>query len=507
MSDDEQQPAGDVEGWARNQAGPYLTKALAGLDIEALSTHDLVVVIQAWERAKAHVEAAQTRALAELCDRPQYARCTCPIDVVHEHRPVEPAGDEVSLALAWTPGRARNRVTVAVELSTELPDTLLSLEEGRIDADKARLIADRTRCLATTEQRREVESRVLPIAQRKTRAQLDRALRREVIAVDPQAAEQRRRTGAERRRVSRPEPASPGGEDGMAMMNLYGPVEDLTALFTAIDAAARRAHDQGDQRTLEQLRFDTLTDLGWTGLDLAHLGCCSPSCTTSNIPDGSADTSGTPDGGTSSGDFPGSASGTGTADCGHDNGVTLLGHRHGRAAAVNVTVAASTLFGAGEQPAWLDGFGPITAEASRRISTEGPWRRLLTDPATMELLEYGRTTYVPPPHLAAFVAARDRTCRLPTCERPAHDADIDHKQPYGNGGTTGAGNTWALHKGHHFGRTHHGYTIHTDAHGNTWWTTPAGHQYRVKPEAVGLPARPGYGSAATSSETDRRRPV
>lgn len=230
MSDDEQQPADDVEAWARNQSGPQLTKALAGLDIEALSTHDLVVVIEAWERAKAHVEAAQTRALAELCDRPEYARCTCPIDVVHEHRPVEPAGDEVSLALAWTPGRARNRVTVAIELSTDLPDMLIALEGGRIDADKARLIADRTRCLATTEQRREVESRVLAIAQRKTRAQLDRALRREVIAVDPQAAEQRRRDGIRDRHVSRPEAADPGGGDGMALMSLYGPADDLTAL-------------------------------------------------------------------------------------------------------------------------------------------------------------------------------------------------------------------------------------------------------------------------------------
>ncbi len=484
MGDDEQQPADDVEAWAQNQPGPHLTTALAGLDIEALLTHDLVVVIQAWERAKAHAEAAQTRALAELCNRPEYARCTCPIDVVHEHRPVEPAGDEVSLALTWTPGRARNRVTVAIELSTDLPDTLIALEDGRIDADKARLIADRTRCLATTEQRREVELRILPITQRQTRARLDRALRREVIAVDPQAAEQRRRAGVQDRHVSRPEAAEPGGGDGMAVMSLYGPSDDLAALYTAIDAAARRARDQGDQRTLDQLRSDTLTDLGWTGLNLGHLGCCASTCGAPAGSDGDAtDNAGTP-----------------------ERGVVKLGQRHGRAAAVNVTVAASTLFGTDDEPAWLDGFGPITAEAARRIGGEGPWRRLLTDPATNELLEYGRTTYAPPAHLAAFVAARDRSCRLPTCERPASEAEIDHKQPYNDGGTTGAGNTWALHKGHHFGRTHHGYGIETDTDGATWWITPAGRRYSVDREEIG-PLVAGYGSAATSSDTDSRRPV
>ena len=37
----------------------------------------------------------------------------------------------------------------------------------------------------------------------------------------------------------------------------------------------------------------------------------------------------------------------------------------------------------------------------------------------------------------AHVVARDRTCRFPTCHRPATEAEIDHQIPYAAGGTTG----------------------------------------------------------------------
>ncbi|PSK97275.1 uncharacterized protein DUF222, partial [Haloactinopolyspora alba] len=330
-----------------------------------------------------------------------------------------------------------------------------------------------------------VQAAVLPTAGRRTHAQLDRALRHEVIAADPDAAEIRRRSATQRRQVSRPEPAGPDNAETMAVMSLYGPAEDLTALFTALDAAARHARERGDERNLHQLRFDTLTGLGWTGLDLAHLGCCNPTCTTNtNNTDDANGTNGV-NRPTKATGTTGTAGDPGAGDRGGRGDVARLARRHGRAATVHVTVAASTLFGADEQPAWLDGFGPITADAARRIAGEGPWRRLLTDPATGELLEYGRSTYHPPPHLATFVIARDQTCRLPTCERPASEADIDHKQPYHHGGSTGASNNWPLHPGHHLGKTHHSYRIHTDTHGTTWWTTPAGHQYSVEPETIG----------------------
>ncbi|WP_201777979.1 DUF222 domain-containing protein, partial [Jiangella alkaliphila] len=270
-----------IDRLATAPPGAELAALLARVDLTRLSPHELIVVALARQRQLAHEEAALLRVFAELAARPPYQRCGAPDELSggHVHRAVEAAGDEVSLALRWTPGRATGRVALAVELLEDLPDTFTALATGLIDADKARLIAERTRCLTDPALRRRVEATVLPDAATRTRWALDQRLRREVIAADPAAAETRRTRAADRRYVSRPEPAAPGGDDGMATLTLCGPAEDLTALWVATDAAARHTRTSGDQRTLDQLRFDLLTGLAWTALDTGHLGCCNPTCT------------------------------------------------------------------------------------------------------------------------------------------------------------------------------------------------------------------------------------
>nr|WP_246400908.1 HNH endonuclease signature motif containing protein [Jiangella mangrovi] len=449
----------------------------------------LVAVAQARQRQLAHDEAALLRVFAELAARPQYQACTAPGDLApgHAHRPVQAAGDEVSLALRWTPGRATSRVALAVELLEDLPDTLTALDTGLIDADQARLIAERTRCLPSPALRRRVEQVVLPVAAARTRWVLDQTLRREVIAADPAGADTRRATAAQQRRVGRPEPANPGGDDAMATLTLHGPAEDLTALWVAADAAARHTRTTGDPRTLDQLRLDLLTGLAWTALDTGHLGCCNPTCTNparatpADHPEPM--TAGPP---AAQRDHPrDTASPVTTTAATSTPGPVVLGQRRGRAATVHVTVPITALAGVDETPAELDGFGPIPAATARRIAADATLRRLLTDPADGRLLEYGRTTYAPPADLAAHVVARDRTCRFPTCHRPATEAEIDHRVPWAAGGTTDPANTWALHGGHHKAKTWHGYRIVTDTTCTTWWTTPAGHRYRVEPETIG----------------------
>lgn len=523
--------------------GAELAARLAEVDLARLSPHQLIVVAVAGQRQLAHDEAAQLRVFAELAERPQYQRCDAPDDLAggHTHRAVQAAGDEVSLALRWTPGRATARVALAIELLDDLPDTYAALDAGHIDADKAHLIAERTRCLPQAARRR-VEAAVLPDAATRTRWALDQRLRREVITADPTAAEQRRRQATERRHVSRPEPASPGGEDGMATITLLGPAEDVTALWVATDAAARHARSNGDDRTLDQLRFDLLTGLAWTALETGHLGCCHPTCADRTCADPTCASPTTRPPATQLGEAapsvasppadrptgpapagppshhppaapirqlrrrsqpgepvrPADTAGAGDATtdaavardagtAGHAGvaGPLLLGRRRGKAATVHVTVPIHALTGAADTPGHLDGFGPITADTARHITADATLRRLLTDPADGRLLHYGRTTYTPPTDLAAHVITRDRTCRFPTCHHPATDADIDHQIPYAHGGTTSPDNTWALHDRHHRAKTWHHFTITTDAHGTTWWTTPAGHHYPVDSEAIG----------------------
>ncbi|NED96128.1 DUF222 domain-containing protein [Phytoactinopolyspora alkaliphila] len=387
--------------------GPELLEVLTGVEVAGLSARDTVVVAAAWERQAGYAAAQQAKALAALAAKPEYRACDVPPDVLssHQHDPLAPVSDEVSLALRLTGFQARARVKTACELIEVFPATLDALEAGLIDAYKATLICERTRVLDNAAARRGVQTRVLPIAATRTARQLDDALRRAVIAADPDAAEQRRTRAAKHRRVDPPQPATDAGADGIARLALEGPAEDIVALWTAIDAAARHARTQDDERTLAQLRFDILCGLGWTGLDLGHLGCCNPACATAHP----------------------------------------FGHTHGRAATVHVTVPATALLGnhsssndgsgpgTGEDGvAYLHGYGPVTAHAARRVATEATLRRLLTDHTHGQVLEYGRSTYTPPQELADYVIARDVTCRFPTCHQPARHGDIDHKHPLGN---------------------------------------------------------------------------
>lgn len=63
------------------------------------------------------------------------------------------------------------------------------------------------------------------------------------------------------------------------------------------------------------------------------------------------------------------------------------------------------------------------------------WRRMVTDPVTGHLLDYGRSTYLPAP-LTDFVRHRDGRCIVPYCERPARRCQVDHGIPYPEGPST-----------------------------------------------------------------------
>jgi hypothetical protein len=254
----------------------------------------------------------------------------------------------------------------------------------------------------------------------------------------------------------------------MASLPIRMPAAAAAAVYTAVDAAARHLQrtaaeesadgtgrggggGDGDGRSLDQLRADVLAGLAWSALRAGHLGCCQP-------------------------------------DCGHVN--QRLGTRRGRAVTVNVTVAYTTLIGVDDQPAHLQGYGPVTAAVARRIAAQGTWRRLLTDPASGAVLDVGRERYTPPADLAEHVIVRDRTCRFPTCTRPAAGCDLDHTTPFEQGGVTSAANLGPLHRGHHNDKTHHRWRLDQPEPGQYVWTAPTGHRYDVDPEIVGLLPQP-----------------
>ena len=52
---------------------------------------------------------------------------------------------------------------------------------------------------------------------------------------------------------------------------------------------------------------------------------------------------------------------------------------------------------------------------------------------------------------------RDLTCRWPGCDKPAHECDLDHTIPYGDGGPTHASNIKCYCRIHHLVKTFWGW--------------------------------------------------
>jgi hypothetical protein len=145
-----------------------------------------------------------------------------------------------------------------------------------------------------------------------------------------------------------------------------------------------------------------------------------------------------------------------------------------------VTVAATTLLGLDDQPGDLAGYGPIDAETARWIAadSDATWRRLLTDPVSGVLLDYGTRVYRPPQSLARHVRARDPVCCFPGCRQPAECCDLDHGVPYPHGPTC-APNLIPLCRHHHRAKTLGGWRWQRQGDASIVWTAPTGHQYQV----------------------------
>ena len=120
---------------------------------------------------------------------------------------------------------------------------------------------------------------------------------------------------------------------------------------------------------------------------------------------------------------------------------------------------------------------------AREIAADGVWKRLVTDPLSGALLDYGRKTYRPPAALADFVRARDVHCRHPICRRRAIDSELDHAIAFAaDGGETSEFNLYgACTYHHHLKHDANGWTVVQHRDGRVTWTTPTGHSYTSNP--------------------------
>jgi len=120
------------------------------------------------------------------------------------------------------------------------------------------------------------------------------------------------------------------------------------------------------------------------------------------------------------------------------------------AAHITVTVPVLSLLGVTDEPAELEGYGPIDADTARRLAAHAPsLERVLVHPETGAYLSYGRNRYRAPADLAGDVRIRDGRCRFPGCARRAARCDVDHTIARAHGGVTADYNISHLCRKHH----------------------------------------------------------
>ncbi len=472
-----------------------------------LTDTELVDEVVRLERQVGALHAQQAGVIAELSRR-RVAAWEADIADAEEtgvsadvRRGLEAAFDdgaaEIGLALALSPGTARARVEAAVAMCTTMPRTLAALKAGRLDRARAEHLARLTSVLSPVV-REEVEAEVLRFLDDErvvmTRAKLGLRVREAIARADAAsvAAAHAAKT-AERRVWIEPLP------DAMARLCVEGPAAQVHALYTAVDALARVEEATPDGSDVRANPENSNGLQGCPGLEGSPAFELSIDPFTQPIGERFRQREGAKSARDQAA-FANPARPVDRRSIGarrFDALVAIaadvladpdrrLGTVQGQAPHIQVTVAATTLAGADNKPGRLTGYGPIPADAARRLAAIGVWRRLLTDPVTGAVTEYGRRTYRPPAALRDLILARDTTCIQPSCGQPSRTSQIDHLTAYDSGGTTGDSNTGPQCGPHHLIKTHRPrWAVERLPDGALAWTSPTGHVYLRPPDPVG----------------------
>ena len=328
-------------------------------------------------------------------------------------------------------------------LTTQLPLTLDALQDGTISWAHARIMVDETTDLgpagaaaleahfldpAAPSPARGCPAGELVPGRFRARARTWRERHHRV------SIEKRHTRSAKDRRVE----FAPD-RDGMAWFSAYLPAGTAAGIWDRMTAAARALQGPDEPRTLTQLRADVAATL------LLNAGTT------------------------------GAEGNGGGADGNGGCGAVPVPR-----AQVLITVPVLSLLGATEEPAMLDGYGPIPPSMARALIADGAesFHRVLTDPRDGAPLEIGRASYRPTKAMRQWLRLRDGRCPFPGCNNASLDNEADHLLAWADGGTTGITNLGQP------CRKHHGLK-----HGSGWtpsgaskdkppgWTSPSGRYY------------------------------
>jgi len=223
--------------------------------------------------------------------------------------------------------------------------------------------------------------------------------------------------------------------DGMASVYYYDTADKVTLMMARVEEEARAlSRVPGETRTMDQLRADVFADTMLT------------------VDDGEVD--GDPTGGA----------------CNTQN------RRNAVSVKVGLLIPVMSLLGHSDEPATLEGYGPIDIATAKKLAATAPsFFRILTHPITATILDIDKTTLRIPADMRRWLEIRDQTCNFPGCGKRARHCEIDHTKDRQYGGITKVTNLGHMCKKHHIEKHH---TLWKPEHlpdGRIRWTSPTGH--------------------------------
>jgi hypothetical protein len=221
----------------------FAAEAVAG-GLANLGESELIGVLCAARRLSSWAAAVETDAVITLARRRA-------AQALQEKRPglIDHAGDEIAAALTLT-RRAGTRALDTGAGLERLDATRAALYAGVIDGPRSVVFADELAALDAAGARK-AEAVVLPRAGSMTTGQLRAALRRAVLAVDPEAALRRRKTAA-RQDAAVHLWQEPSGNYALAGREI--PPAEAIATDRRLTAQARWLQARGAAGTIEYLR-------------------------------------------------------------------------------------------------------------------------------------------------------------------------------------------------------------------------------------------------------------
>ncbi|MFE6650075.1 HNH endonuclease, partial [Nocardioides sp. NPDC057772] len=155
-----------------------------------------------------------------------------------------------------------------------------------------------------------------------------------------------------------------------------------------------------------------------------------------------------------------------------------------------VVMTADSLANDSDQPAMVEGYGPVPAAWAREALSDAEIfvRRLFTDPAGQLVAMESRSRKAPD-GLAEFIATRDGgICRTVGCDAPIRN--IDHARRHADGGTTSAENLQGLCERCNQAKEAIGWQARPGPDGSITTITPTGHVYTSPPPETWRPDPP-----------------